>query len=133
MTTVKFKVRFDRGGPGGRTTAEVDRRRSDVGPTERIPRIARLMALAIKFMDVLRDRLWDRHTQNNAIHRVISAIRRAFRDADITDIGIEESNSRYRMTRSNGRPMSGKNQGGVSPASGHPVTLLVRRPNEWSA
>ncbi len=56
MTTVKFKVRFDRGGPGGRTTAEVDRRAVHGGPTERIPRVARLMALAIKFDGLLRDR-----------------------------------------------------------------------------
>jgi hypothetical protein len=55
MTTVKFKVRFDRGGKGGRTTAEVDRRESRSGPTGRVPRVARLMALAIKFDGLLRD------------------------------------------------------------------------------
>jgi hypothetical protein len=54
MTTVKFKVRFDRGGKGGRTTADVDRREKAGGPLERIPRVARLMALAIKFDGLLR-------------------------------------------------------------------------------
>jgi hypothetical protein len=54
MTTVKFKVRFDRGGKGGRTTAEVDRRSEQSAPTARVPRVARLMALAIKFDGLLR-------------------------------------------------------------------------------
>jgi hypothetical protein len=55
MTTVKFKVRFDRGGKGGRTTAEVDRRGGRAVPVARVPRVARLMALAIKFDGLLRD------------------------------------------------------------------------------
>jgi hypothetical protein len=55
MTTVKFKVRFDRGGKGGRTTAEVDRRGGRSALTARVPRVARLMALAIKFDGLLRD------------------------------------------------------------------------------
>jgi hypothetical protein len=55
MTTVKFKVRFDRGGKGGRTTAEVDRTGGRTVPTARVPRVARLMALAIKFDGLLRD------------------------------------------------------------------------------
>jgi hypothetical protein len=55
MTTVKFKVRFDRGGKGGRTTAEVDRRNGRPAPSARVPRVARLMALAIKFDGLLGD------------------------------------------------------------------------------
>ncbi|HVK15018.1 MAG TPA: hypothetical protein VM597_40135 [Gemmataceae bacterium] len=55
MTTVKFKVRFERGGKGGRTTAEVDRRDGRAVPSARVPRVARLMALAIRFDGLLRD------------------------------------------------------------------------------
>lgn len=55
MTTVEFKVRFDRGGKGGRTTAEVDHREGKAGPPQRIPRVARLMALAIRLDGSIRE------------------------------------------------------------------------------